>query len=84
MANLMVNSLDNLAMAIVKKNKTVEKLIEMNNQKDRFIISLTESLQAEKATNEKLMSLLTQNLQPSQAMPIKLAQSRRGWDPNGY
>ncbi|KAL7483513.1 hypothetical protein ACHAW6_009155 [Cyclotella cf. meneghiniana] len=80
----MVTSLDNLAMAAGQKNETVEKLIEMNNQKHRIIASLTNSLQAEKAMKEKLMALLTQNLQPTQAVPIKLAQNGRGWDPNGY
>ncbi len=84
MSNLMIASLDNLAMAAAQKNETVEKLIEMNNQKDGIIASLNDSLQAKKATNTKLITLLTQNLQPTQEMPIKLAQSGRGWDPNGY
>ncbi|KAL7482869.1 hypothetical protein ACHAW6_008524 [Cyclotella cf. meneghiniana] len=80
----MVTSLDNLAMATIQKNETVEKLIKINYQKDHVITSLTESFQAEKATNGKLLELITKTLQPTQAVPIKLAQSGGRWDPNGY
>eukprot|EP00804_Cyclotella_cryptica_P023052 CCRYP_000317-RA/>CCRYP_000317-RA protein AED:0.29 eAED:-0.50 QI:0/-1/0/1/-1/0/1/0/351 len=45
----MVTSLDNLAFAAVQKNETVEKLIEMNAQKDKTIAALTSNLTAEKA-----------------------------------
>ena len=72
----MATSLNNLAMVAVQKNETVERLIEMNNQKDCIIASLTESLQAKKATNGKLLALITQTLQPAHAMPIKVAQNR--------
>ncbi|KAL7482367.1 hypothetical protein ACHAW6_008041, partial [Cyclotella cf. meneghiniana] len=48
MSNLIITSLDNLAMAAVQNNETVEKLIEMNNQKDRIIASPTDSLQEKK------------------------------------
>ena len=54
----MVNSHNNLAMTAVQKNETMEKLTEMNNQKDKIIASLTESLKKEKATNRKLMALI--------------------------
>ncbi|KAL7475875.1 hypothetical protein ACHAW6_001771 [Cyclotella cf. meneghiniana] len=52
MVTLMATSLNNLAMAAVQKNKTVEKLIDMNNQKDRVTTSLTDSLQAGKQQME--------------------------------
>ena len=65
MASVMVTLLDNLAIAAVQKNETVEKLIEMDNQKDCAIASLTESLQAKKATNGKHLALITQTLKPT-------------------
>ena len=55
----MVSSLDNLAMAAVQKNRTVEKLIEMNAQKDKTIATLTSSLASEKATSTRLLHIIS-------------------------
>ncbi|HSN24444.1 MAG TPA: hypothetical protein VLS45_09830, partial [Methylomicrobium sp.] len=58
LAEQMVNSLDNLALAAIQKNETLEKLIEMNNQKGKIIASLTEHLKAEKVIQTKLLQLI--------------------------
>eukprot|EP00804_Cyclotella_cryptica_P012987 CCRYP_002315-RA/>CCRYP_002315-RA protein AED:0.53 eAED:0.46 QI:0/0/0/0.5/1/1/2/0/281 len=50
----MVTSLNNLAMAAVQKNETVEKLIKMNAQKDKTIATLTFSLASEKSLKRKI------------------------------
>jgi len=73
----MVTLLDNLAMAAVQKNETIEKQIEMNNQKDKIISSLTDSLKEEKATNNKLLALMGKSLRNTQG-----STSKR--DPKGY
>eukprot|EP00804_Cyclotella_cryptica_P010116 CCRYP_019274-RA/>CCRYP_019274-RA protein AED:0.67 eAED:0.36 QI:0/0/0/0.66/1/1/3/0/387 len=59
LASQMVTSLDNLAFAAVQKNETVEKLIEMNAQKDKTIAALTTNLTTEKATTTKLLDIIT-------------------------
>ena len=93
LANQMVESLDNLALAATQKNETIEKLIEMNSQKDKTIASLTKSLEAEKATNTKLLYIITQSIGSSaQAATNKVMNgaftagsgNERKWDPEGY
>eukprot|EP00804_Cyclotella_cryptica_P006017 CCRYP_000256-RA/>CCRYP_000256-RA protein AED:0.40 eAED:0.40 QI:0/0/0/1/0/0/3/0/362 len=81
LASQMVTSLDNLAFAAVQKNETVEKLIEMNAQKDKTIAALTTSLTVEKATSSKLLDIISRaGLKSTQQ--TNTASSR--WDPAGY
>ena len=91
LANQIVNSLENLAMAAVQKNKTVEKLIEMNREKDKIIADLTAHLKAEKAIQTKLLYIITQSIPSGKDAAAKAVlgafgggnQSSR-WDPEGY
>jgi hypothetical protein len=80
----MANSLDNLAMAAVQKNETLEKLIEMNAQKDKIIANLAASLASEKATSTKLLDIISKT-------GLKMGNTTGGgsgttsrWEPHGY
>eukprot|EP00804_Cyclotella_cryptica_P020394 CCRYP_012617-RA/>CCRYP_012617-RA protein AED:0.44 eAED:0.44 QI:0/-1/0/1/-1/1/1/0/101 len=82
----MVTLLNNLAFAAVQKNETVEKLVEMNAQKDKTIAALMSSLTAEKATSTKLLNIISRaGLKASQtnATTNSTGASSR-WDPTGY
>jgi hypothetical protein len=59
LANQLVTGLDNLTNATVQKNETIEKLTEMNHQKENIIVSLTKSLEAEKLVNGKLLGIIS-------------------------
>jgi hypothetical protein len=48
-----------LANTAIQKNDTLEKLIEMNNQKDKVIASLSKSLEDEKRTNGTLLFIIS-------------------------
>jgi hypothetical protein len=88
-ASRLVTGLNNLANAAVQKNKTVEKLITMNQQKDKVIASLTKSLKEEKRTNSTLLSIIS-NAGLKAGSRGKNNQKTGGgkWganlDPNGY
>ena len=85
-ASNMVTSLDNLAMAAIQKNETMEKLIEMNNLKDQTIATLMSSLAAEKANTTTLLDIISK-------AGLKAGSNNHGgingtkpskWDPQGY
>eukprot|EP00804_Cyclotella_cryptica_P023348 CCRYP_000481-RA/>CCRYP_000481-RA protein AED:0.56 eAED:0.26 QI:0/-1/0/1/-1/1/1/0/407 len=85
LASQMVTSLDNLAFAAVQKNETVEKLIEMNTQKDKTIAALTFSLTAEKATSSKLLNIISRaGLKVAQSNSTTNSTASSKWDPTGY
>eukprot|EP00804_Cyclotella_cryptica_P013267 CCRYP_007042-RA/>CCRYP_007042-RA protein AED:0.32 eAED:0.32 QI:0/0/0/1/0/0.33/3/0/993 len=85
LASQMVTSLDNLAFAAVQKNKTVEKLIEMNAQKDKTIAALTSNLTAEKATSSKLLDIISRaGLKGTQSNSTTHSKVSSKWDPTGY
>eukprot|EP00804_Cyclotella_cryptica_P023578 CCRYP_011920-RA/>CCRYP_011920-RA protein AED:0.46 eAED:0.46 QI:0/0/0/1/0/0/2/0/203 len=82
----MVTSLNNLALAAVQRNETVEKLVEMNTQKDKTIATLTSSLTSEKATSTKLLNIISKaGLKAAHLSTTGggTASSSR-WDPTGY
>jgi hypothetical protein len=85
LASQMVTSLDNLAFAAVQKNETVEKLIEMNAQKDITIAALTTSLTEEKATSSKLLDIISRaGLTSKQQTSTTNNTASLRWDPAGY
>ena len=86
LAAQMVTSLDNLAMAAVQKNETVEKLIEMNAQKDKTIATLTTSLASEKAANSKLIDIISKAGLKASHVPTTSGGSGNvpRWEPTGY
>ncbi len=85
LASQMVTSLDNLAFAAIQKNETVEKLIEMNAQKDKTIAALTTSLTAEKATSSKLLDIISRaGLKSTQQTSTTNNTASSRWDPAGY
>jgi molecular chaperone GrpE (heat shock protein) len=59
LANQMVASLDNLALAAVQKNETLEQLIKINEMKEMTLKSLMSQLAAEKETSSKLLAILS-------------------------
>ena len=86
LAAQMVTSLDNLAMAASQKNETVEKLIEMNAQKDKTIATLTTSLASEKATNAKLLDIISKAGLKASHVPTPSGGNGNvpRWEPTGY
>jgi len=85
LASQMVTSLDNLAFAAVQKNETVEKLINMNAQKDITIAALTTSLTEEKATSSKLLDIISRaGLTSKQQTSTTNNTASSRWDPAGY
>ena len=59
LATQMVTSLDNLALAAIQKNETLEQLIKMNEMKETTIKNLMTQLAAEKETSSKLLAILS-------------------------
>jgi hypothetical protein len=86
LASNMVTSLDNLAMAAIQKNETMEKLIEMNNLKDKTIATQMSCLVAEKANTTTLLDIISR-------VGLKAGSNNHGgtsggrssrWEPQGY
>jgi hypothetical protein len=59
LANQMVTSLDNLALAAVQKNETLEQLIKINEMKEIMLKNLMAQLAAEKTTSSKLLDIIS-------------------------
>ena len=82
----MVTSLDNLAMAAIQKNETMEKLIEMNNLKDKTIATLMSSLTTEKANTTTLLDIISKaGLKAGSTNHSGTSSGRFSrWEPHGY
>eukprot|EP00804_Cyclotella_cryptica_P011595 CCRYP_012098-RA/>CCRYP_012098-RA protein AED:0.49 eAED:0.35 QI:0/0/0/1/1/1/2/0/275 len=86
LANQMVTSVNNLALATMQRNKTVEKLVEMNALQDKTIAALTSSLTSEKATSTKLLDIISKaglKAAHTNATGGSTVSSSR-WDPTEY
>ena len=85
LANQMVTSLDNLALAAVQKNETVERLIQINEMKEKTLTNLMAQLAAEKANSSRLLDIIHKaGLKTSNNnLGVGDGNSTR-WDPNGY
>jgi hypothetical protein len=86
LANQMVTSLDNLALAAVQKNETLEQMIKINEMKEITLKNLMTQLAKEKETSSKLLDIIHKaglktgghnNSSGSGSTSSK-------WDPNGY
>ena len=64
----MVFSLDNFAMATIKKNEMVEQLVKINAKQADSIMSITKSLANEKSLNDNLLYILSLNPSLGQMM----------------
>ena len=89
LADQMVNSLDNLALAAVQKNETVERLIQINEMKEITLKNLMAQLTAEKETTVKLLDIIakaglraTGNNQTGGGSGGSGTSTK--YDPNGY
>ena len=86
-ANQMVTSLDNLALAAVQRNETVERLIQINEMKEIALKNLMAQLAAEKATTSKLLDIIHKaGIQSTNNTNTGGSSSNRtsNYDPNGY
>jgi hypothetical protein len=84
LAAQIVTSLDNLAMAAVQKNETLEKLIKMNAQKDKIIKNLTASLASEKSTSTILLDVISKTGLKAGNTTGGGSGTLQRWDPSGY
>ncbi|KAL7478261.1 hypothetical protein ACHAW6_004033, partial [Cyclotella cf. meneghiniana] len=85
LATQMVTSLDNLAMAAVQKNETIEKLIQINEMKEKTITNLMAQLEDERATSTKLLEIIHKaGLQTGKNTNSGSGTHYTNWDPNGY
>ncbi|KAL7474600.1 hypothetical protein ACHAW6_000569, partial [Cyclotella cf. meneghiniana] len=86
LAMQMVTSLDNLALAAVQKNKTLKKLIQINEMKEKTITTLMAQLAAEWANSAKLLDIIHKAGLQAGGSTNSGNGSRRDtkWDPNGY
>ena len=85
LATQMVTSLDNLAMAAVQKNETIEKLIQINKMKEKTITNLMAQLEDERATSTKLLEIIHKaGLQTGKNTNSGSGTHYTNWDPNGY
>ena len=82
----MVTSLDNLALAAVQKNETLEQLIKINEMKEKTLNNLMTQLTAEKATSSKFLDIISKAGLKTGGNSTSGGGSSNAskWDPNGY
>jgi ribosomal protein S10 len=86
LANQMVNSLDNLALAEVQKTETLKRLIQINEMKESTIKHLMSQLAAKKETSSKLLDIIQKAGLNTTATTNSIGGKGKDskWDPNGY
>lgn len=86
LANQMITSLNNLAMAAVQKTETLERLVQINEMKETTIKNLMSQLAAEKAASTKLLDIIQNaGLQTGGRNSSGGGSGKESkWDPKGY